>query len=226
MLWVAIVGAAIGIIVVVAFATPIRFAISAIGGAPPNGPSDAELERAWLENGLAGLVIVPGLGSGTFELLERYDIFGVIDAAEGGTATADSGGGAQVPGAAALDDSSPSASGQVASSDPANPQPSLPGVVLPPGPSSGPPSPTPSLAPSDPPAPTPTPEPTREPTPAPTEPPPTPDPTREPPPPTPEPDRPECSNGDDDDGDGLTDYGILIFGDPDCSSPGDDSESS
>jgi hypothetical protein len=223
MLWVAIIGAALGVIVVVAFAAPIRFAVSSIGGTLPDGPSEAELDRAWLEDGLAGLVIVPGLGSGTFELLERWDLFGVIDASDPAIADATDAG-PQLPGVAGLNDASPGPSGQAASTDPADPEPSPPLIAPPPPPTGSPsavPTPVPTAIPT--PDPTATPEPTREPTP-------TPEPTREPTPeptPTPEPDRrPECSNGQDDDKDGFTDYGLLFLGDPECGSPFDDSEGS
>jgi hypothetical protein len=67
--------------------------------------------------------------------------------------------------------------------------------------------PTPTVAPTPLPTPTPTPEPTPSPTPTPT------------PEPTP---APECSNGVDDDGDTLIDFGIG--GDPGCTSPDDPSE--
>jgi hypothetical protein len=199
MLWVAIIGAALGIIVVVAFAAPIRFAVSSIGGTLPDGPSEAEMDRAWLEDGLAGLVIVPGLGSGTFELLERWDLFGVIDASDPAIADATDAG-PQLPAIAGLNDESPGPSGQAASTDPADPEPSPP-LIAPPPPPTGSASAVPTSAPTPTPEPTATPEPTREPTP-------TPEPTREPTPtpePTPEPDKRECSNGIDDDGDGFID---------------------
>jgi hypothetical protein len=84
-------------------------------------------------------------------------------------------------------------------------------------------------------APIPTPRPTAAPTsapsagptPAPPTPSPTPVPTPEPtPPPTPEPTpTPECSDGVDNDGDGLIDYGFdLLVNDPGCLTAGDDDE--
>jgi hypothetical protein len=82
--------------------------------------------------------------------------------------------------------------------------------------------------PSSTPTPSPTGSPTAPPTPSPTPPPtPTPSPTASPtatPSPTP---IPQCSDGVDNDGDGLTDYGLdPLVNDPQCSSPADNDEAS
>ena len=96
--------------------------------------------------------------------------------------------------------------------------------------------PTPEPIPTDPATPTPPPVPSLPPpppsVPAPTPVPPPPPPSASAPPapsPTepPEPTVPECSDGTDNDGDGLVDTGLLgLFGDPDCADPSDSSESS
>lgn len=143
-----------------------------------------------------------------------------------------------------LESASPSASatGDIGSSEEpaasavaAGPTPTQPPFIAPPPPAATPgptaavtPRPTfggtplPTTAPTTPP--TGTPMPTAEPTPVPTAEPtpqPTPDPTPMPTP-TPEP-TPECSDGIDNDGDGLIDFGLdPLVNDPDCLSPDDD----
>lgn len=119
------------------------------------------------------------------------------------------------------DDASPSgdASPTPASADPAAdpaPDPTRAGSIrtATPRPTSAPPTPTVSPTRQ---AATPTPSPTHTPSPTPA---PTPSPT---PAPTPTPPQPECSDGIDNDDDGLIDYGLdPLVNDPDCLSPDDD----